>query len=139
MRKSLFLIGAIAALTLVATAPGNAHASWLSQALHAYFDPGYYGGDAYSGPVYDGYVPPYGVAVVPSYGFGPLYGSSYSYVPYPVPYRYNWYRSGYYRPWYGNPYGVHPWHDGRAVRFHDRVWHDGRGVVHHGVIEHHHR
>ncbi len=61
MRKFLWACVAAAAL-LAAGTPGQARASWLSQALHAYFDPGYYG---YGFPGY--YGPGYG----PGYGYPP--------------------------------------------------------------------
>ena len=42
MRKVLFAAVAVVALGVLAVAPGQAHASWLSEALHAQLDPAYY-------------------------------------------------------------------------------------------------
>jgi hypothetical protein len=123
--RSLFLSVAlgIGALGLIGATPSRTEASWLSQALHARYDPYYYG----SG--YDGGYYPYSYAY-PGY-------SSYSYgYAYPS-YRY------YSRPYYG--YFARPYY-GHARSFywggnhghwsgHHGGWHAG----HHGGGHHHHR
>src|SRR5205809_6967076 len=103
MRKYFFAAAAVAALACVAVTPQQAKASWLSEALHAYFDRGYYGANygpayGYYGPAYDPYAPAYGVA--PWYGYS--YGSTYAPAYYGA-YRPYWY-GGSYRPWYGGYY-----------------------------------
>jgi hypothetical protein len=97
MHKALLGVAASAALGLVALTPGQARASWLSELLHAYAGPAYYGG-------YYEYAPPYGYGYYapaysygnygPDYYAGPWYGYS---APYYAPYR----AYGYYRPWHG--------------------------------------
>jgi len=87
--------------------PAKADASWLSEALHGYFDPGYYG--AYYPGYYD------------SYGY---YTPGYSY--YTPGYRYD-YSPGYVVPYYGpRSYGGSRWHGGWHRGWHGH--HDG----HHG-------
>src|SRR5262249_29605985 len=108
----------LGALGLVGLTPSKAEASWLSEALHARFDPAYRGYSYYDyGPAY-GYYRDYG------YPYGTYYyAPAYDYV---VPYRSYWYGAGYYRPWYGHGWhghGGHEWHGGRG-------WHGGH--EHHG-------
>jgi hypothetical protein len=115
MRRFL-LAGVAAAALLVAGAANEARASWLSEALHAAFGPGYSG---YSGP-YSGYYAYPPAPVYPGYGYSGYYAPGYGY---PVP-RWSYsYGPGYYRPWYGYRRG-HEWHE------HD--WH-----AHHEWREHH--
>jgi len=103
MRKLLFSVPVVAALALVACTPGQAKASWLSQAVHAALDPGYGAYDA-PGYGYSYYPGTYGYSY-PGYsdGFyaGPVYGYSYRPYGYVPAYRYGW---GGYRP-YGYGYG----------------------------------
>jgi len=126
MRKLLFstLVG-IAGLGLWTATPAPADASWLSEALHAYYDPyyGYYGPSTYPVPYsydYGTYYEPY---LVPGY--------SYSYWYTPGPY-YRWYGS-YYAPRYRRGYyGSYRsgWGRGRYSygRYRGRGW--GRGRRH---------
>jgi hypothetical protein len=114
--RSAIWAAVVAAATLggVAATPSNAQASWLSQALHATFDPGYYAGPTYYYPGYGTYYGPgYGGYYVEP-GYVPYYGSYVT--PYYVPYRsHSWYGPRYYRPWYGHGprYGHHGgWHGG---------------------------
>jgi hypothetical protein len=127
MRKLLFAAAAAAALALIPAAPGQARASWLSQALHAYFDRGYYApyypyaapyGYDYDGPAYD-----YGYAYGPAYDGLPWYGYS---VPYYAPYRTYGY---YYRPSYGRSHAWHEWHEHHGWR--GPEWHGGSHGHHH--------
>ena len=65
---------------LVGLAPAKAEASWLSQALHARYDPYYYGGPSYY------YAPAYDYSDAPAYyDYGtPYYVPSYGYYQAPV-------------------------------------------------------
>jgi len=128
MHRFLFA-GLAAALSLVASTPNQARASWLSEALHAYYDPGYYGygpgygyynyapGYSYYDPGYSGYAPGYGYSYspgyssyyyAPNYGYAPRYG--YYGRTYVTPYRTYGYGPGYYRGWYGRGYRGRGWH-----------------------------
>lgn len=122
MRKLLFPLAAAAALALVPAAPSQAKASWLSNALHAYAQPGYgygygaapwFGGAAYVNPAFN----PYGAGYSPWFaghtnpGFiNPGYGYSPGGFGYQQPYvqPYVGYGAGY-RPWY---WGGHHDRDG---------------------------
>ena len=89
----------LSALGASVALPAKADASWLSQALRANFDAGYYP------PAYSYYGPAYGVYPAPSYGYA---------TPYVVPYQSYGYGSRYYsaQPWYGSrSYGG--WQGGR--------------------------
>jgi len=92
MRKFLCAAVAAAALTFGLSA-GQAKASWLSNALHAYLNPVPYGTYAYSGPAY--------ANMPPAYSYTPFYG--YYTVPYVAPYRAYWYGRGYHHPRYPGP------------------------------------
>lgn len=117
MRKFLLVIVAAATLTVVAV-PGQAQASWLSQALNAMVNPpgSYY----YPPPVY-GY---------PGYNYPPGYGYGYPASPYqypqahpyypnpnfaPQPYGYSTqpygYGNGTYRSYYNDPQWQHDWRE----------------------------
>jgi hypothetical protein len=118
--KSLFVAAALGlgSLGLIGATPSQANASWLSQALHAQFDPNYYGGYYAPGYVYPGYSYYSPTYVYPSYGYysAPYYSPGVSF----------WWGSGprYYRGWHGHWNGHHNvWHGGS--------WHGGHG--------HHHR
>jgi hypothetical protein len=109
--KSLIVAAALGlgSLGLIGATPAKANASWLSQALHARFDPYYYGGyyaPGYVYPSYNYYSPTY---VYPGYGYNYRPGVSF------------WWGSGprYSRGWHGH------WHG------HRNAWHGGHG--------HHHR
>src|SRR6516165_75377 len=72
--KSLVLAAALGlgSLALVGITPAKADASWLSEALHRYYDPGYYG--YYAPPVYDYgdyYAPSTSYYVEPGYVYPP--------------------------------------------------------------------
>jgi hypothetical protein len=127
MHKLLFSGVAAAALAFVAVTPDQAKASWLSQALHAYFDRGYYNGPAYYDPNYPGYGYPYDPGYSyyygPDYGaYGPVYGGYYT-TPYYVPYRSYYYGPSYYRPWYGDHHRWHEWHEHSGHRGHEHHHH----------------
>jgi hypothetical protein len=135
MRKVLFPVVLVAALTFVGAAPTQAKASWLSQALHAYLDP-YYAPNYYYGysptPYYSDYYAPYSAYVPPS-GYYGGYGYShypytysyptYSYPTYPYPYTYGY---SYYPYWGGT--GRHVWggHDWRGHEWREREWREHR-------------
>ena len=117
MRKALFAAVAVAALGVLAVAPAQAHASWLSEAIHARLDPVYY---PYY-PAYDYGYPPvydYNYYYAPGYDYVPWGGSVYYTTPYYVPYRsyYWWGGPAYYGGWYGH----RGWHHGGY-----RAWHGG--------------
>jgi hypothetical protein len=117
--RSLFLSAALGlgSLGLIAATPSRAEASWLSEALHAYFDPYYYGG--YYSPAY----------AYPWYGYyGPGYVYSYpSYSYYSVPYYYGPARRDYWGGW-GGRHGYWRGHP---------VWHGGyRGGGHRWHVHH---
>jgi hypothetical protein len=128
MRKFLFAAVAASALALTLN-PAPAKASWLSQLLHSYLNPGYPGayypyspgypgayysyGPAYAAPVYP-VVPPVYSNVPPVYSY-PWY-RSYS-VPYVPPYRAYWPRGPYVNPWRS----WHGWHER-----HETPWHELR-------------
>jgi hypothetical protein len=114
--KSLLVAAALGlgSLGLVGLTPAKADASWLSEALHRRYDPGYYA--YYAPPVYD---------------YGDYYGPSTSYYVdpgyvYPPPTVY--YSTPYYTPtwsyywWSGPRYYGHHHHEG---------WHGGHGWHHH--------
>ena len=110
-----FLLACVVAVALLAAGTsGQAKASWLSEALHAYLDPYYYG------PAYGYYAyPP--APVFPGYGYSGYYAPGYGY-GYPVP---SWsysYGPGYYRPWYhhGHEWHEHDWHAHHEWREHHR-------------------
>ena len=109
MRRFLFAAAAVLALGFVAAFPAQSQASWLSEALHRRFDPGYY--DYYAAPVYDYgsyYAPPvYEYEyVAPTYVAPPVYYSSPYYVTGPSFYwwsgpRYYGHYHGYRGGWHG--------------------------------------
>ena len=107
--KSLIVSAALGlgALGLVGLTPSKAQASWLSEALHARFDPAY-------GYSYYNYAPAYGYPYY-DYPYGTYYSGPTYY--YGVPYGSYWYGPRYYRPWYG-----HRWHE-----HHGHEWHGGHG------------
>jgi hypothetical protein len=121
--------------------PAKADASWLSEALHRRFDPGYYGsydpgsyGSYYSGPAsgsygFDYYTP--GYTYPPTYGYATTPGFSYYTPGYAVPYVAP-YRTPYYGPRsYGGYRSYGGWHRG---------WNGGyRGGHSGGYGQHHHR
>src|SRR3954467_3163831 len=100
MRKLILLLAAVAALTMVALAPSNAQASWLSQALRGYYAPRYEApvysyplpSDSYYDPGYTDYAPDYGYYYNPGSTY---YLPSYNY-PYVAPYWGYGYSSRYY-------------------------------------------
>jgi hypothetical protein len=116
MRRFMFAAAAGLALAFVAAAPARSQASWLSEALHRRFDPGYYappvysyGGAYYAQPAYDYYAPTYvappAVYYSQPYYYGP--GTSFYWSSGPRYYgRYNGYRGS----WHGDRDG---WHGGR--------------------------
>lgn len=101
--------------------PAKADASWLSQALHQVFDPGYYG-PYYGGPAYGAYGPGY---YSPGYGY---YTPGYA-IPYVAPYSVPFYGHRHYGGYYGHR-GYAGW---------NRGWHGGyRGGYRGGYGHHHH-
>jgi hypothetical protein len=132
MRRILFSVVAIAALALLLANPVQARASWLSEALHAYFDPPYTY-DLYAAPGYY-----YGPTYQPAPAYGYTYYPTYSYMLLPDvrlhvlqgPVYYGWYGPRYYRGWYG-PYRHYGYYGG-GYR-----WHGG-GYHWHGGHDHHH-
>ena len=118
MRKFLIPLAAAAALLCALATPGQAKASWLSELLHARYDPVYYAEPYYPG--YYGYYDYAAPAVVETY-YTPgvaYYGSTY----YAPTYYRGWYGPRYYGGWrgydrdwyraryYGPRYG-HEWHE----------------------------
>jgi hypothetical protein len=122
MRKLLFSAVAIAALAFVAASPSPSQASWLSQALHAYYDP-VYSGSYYDYPPYGSYAPAYSSYYAPYYGYAPSYGYYGSY--YYAPPRTSWYGPRYYGSWYGNPHWQHEWQERREHARHE--WRERQG------------
>src|SRR5579884_1989272 len=122
--RTLMLSAALSVAALVGLAPAKADASWLSEYLHARFDPDYYS-PAYSyAPAYDypysyapayeeDYVTPY---YVPSYTY---YVPSYSYWDYSYP----TYWGSYAYPVYGRSWGGHH-------AYGDRYWGGGHWAGH---------
>jgi hypothetical protein len=125
--KSLLLYAAfgLGSLGLIGGLPSQAKASWLSEALHAQYDPYYYGADYQPGYVYPYYYSYYSPTFVyPSYWYSTGYynpGVSY------------WWGSGprYYGGWHGHWNGYHNvWHGGSWYGGHQGAWHGGHD--HHG-------
>ncbi len=116
--KSLLVAVALGlgSLALIGATPSQAKASWLSEALHARFDPYYYGDYppyVYPDTVY--YSPAY---VYPYYGYyAPYYSPGVSFYVWP---RYGWgrwggwhgYWGGYRGGWHGYHGGWHGYHGG---------------------------
>jgi hypothetical protein len=123
--KSMILsaVLGLGALGLVGATPAKAEASWLSEYLHARFDPTYnaypyypgYYGDPYSAPVYDYYY-------APSYSYGAYWSPpAYYYNLYPAyGYRYGHHSWHGYHGHHGYHHGGHEWHGGHS-------WHGGHG------------
>jgi hypothetical protein len=107
MRKVAFALAAVGALTVLAAAPPATQASWLSEALHSYFDRDDYG--YYYYPPVDGSYPPGSY----SYYYAPEYPAVPGYFYYGGPY-YVPYRTYGYRPWAGH----HEWHEWREHHGH---------------------
>jgi hypothetical protein len=120
MYKRLFSLAAAGALGIIAWIPTSAKASWLSEALHAWFGPNQ---PSYQTPFYPGYTYP-----LPEY---PRRGYDVNVAPtYPIVPNYDTYRSGYYMPgYYYEPNYYGPYYDGRSYRYDSRQWgydRDGR-------------
>ena len=119
MRSMIAALGL--SLGVLTAAPAKADASWLSEALHRYYDPGYYG--YYAPPVYDYgdyYAPSTSYYVEPGYVYPP---TVYYSTPYYTPgWSYYWWSS----PRYYGHWGGHGWYGG-----HHHGWHGGHGGHHH--------
>jgi hypothetical protein len=114
--RSLLVAAALGlgSLGLIGATPSQANASWLSEALHARFDPNYYGTPAY------GYYGPDYVAP-PSYYSAPYYQPGVSFY-WGGGTRYYGHWHGYRGAWHAAPHTV--WHGGG---------HAGH-VVHHAAV-----
>ena len=111
----------LGALGITAATPASSQASWLSEAMHRRYDPGYYGAYYYA-PAY-----PYS---------GPVYDYSYSapyYDGYAAPY-YDTYATPYYAPYGASYYGGPSYRYGRGDRHENHEWREHRGHE-----SHHHR